>query len=366
METHQQKTEYVHEAVETLLDEMAAQLPEKFALLGKQDGLRLEMIEETSFQIKVTEPVHTEVQQTIDFIKQHVKPASKAFEAQETRRSAQVKVDTLQKENNHDEQQLLATEAERKVIKIDHRKRKWNKWIPIIAGAVGVADGILSYQAFRVMYSTFVAMIAALAIAMCIFISHLLAVWIVRSKTIRQKLIRFGILCIGSFALFLELGTLRAQALNSTVSISLDQSQPALQPAQVSGFTIAIISEVLFIAVVALAILFHKDQKDCKQEEEYNKRTKKIVELKRAIENRYYEIVRLENEASLISNETRQRYDYAKHAIKRCKSTGERSIQAYKQTYLHIKGNTPSFFRTTDNHSYDEDFQFAHAQKLNS
>lgn len=358
---------FSHPEVEAHLNRMEAELKDFAEIRAKEDALEEKELSETLFQIKVAAPVHNKVQMLIDHIRKILLPTSLVFDAVEIDNAAKKKVQTKEREKNDKLMHKATLGRKLKEIIIDPLKKKYRKILLIVAALVGAGDGALAYSSFRYGgYSIPMALLAAVAIGSVIAVSHLLyAGWIKRAGTALHRAGRiFAILAI-AFLFFSWIGNLRADSANNTVSISLDgNTVSAVSAPHLNGWAIAIISFVLFVAILFLALLFWRSKKERLDEEEYNRLEKKIATTAAQIKAMEKEIETITASAAVQKSEARAIYDYATASIRKAKSIGRNTITIYKQIYARFHNDVvPAFFSENTEQSYDESFQFVKPTK---
>ncbi len=357
-------TTFTHPAVEAHIANLDAELIDFTQQQAKEDAQHEAELTESIFSIKVRNPVQSRVQQGIDFIRSTLLPTSKMFEAKEAEKAALEKVQDLTNEINDMQHKLLALKRKQNSTVLDLVKVKYRKWFIIIAVFAGVADGTLAYTSFRRgSYEVFLAAIASLAIATIIAVSHFfLTKWIKANTTNKQQFFRVLITLAVAFIFFSFIGNLRADAHNDLVNIALDGNTVSLVSVPyINGWAVAIISFVLFVAVILFSLVLWRSKTERLREEEYNKLS---LEIKDAVKK----ITALENAKSQLEHnlirqrgEARRCFDYAINAIRRCKTMAKNSITNYKLVYARFRNNViPPFFETPCDFSFDESFQFNH------
>ena len=277
----------------------------------------------------------------------------------------------MQEINNETNDRLqLRASLKRKLasIIIDPLKKKWGKWLMFVALFVGAGDAALAYGSFRHgSYTILQALLAALAIGAVISVSHLLyARWIKKATSEAQKVFRILLILAIAAVFFAWLGNLRAQAANNTVSIALDGNNvTAVSSPHLNGWAIAIISFVLFAAVLFLSLLLWKSKEERLKEQEQKRLSAEISVIDAQIDALEKQKTDTQNRAALQKSTARKIFDYAISSIRRCKNIGQGAITKYKQTYARFHNDVvpPFFFGSSHDFTYDESFQFPQTQK---
>jgi hypothetical protein len=353
---------YFHPEVEAHLNKVEAELKDFVTVQAKEDTKEETELSETLFHIKVTMPVHNAIQTLIDNIRKILLPTSLVFDAVEIDTAARKKVQTKEREKN--DKLLHKASLVRKLneIIIDPLKKKYRKVLLVVAVLVGAGDAALAYSSFRFGgYSVPMALLASLAIGSVIAVSHLFyAGWIKRAGTALHRVGRIFVILFISFIFFAWIGNLRANSANSSVNIALDgNTVSAVSTPHLNGWAIAIISFVLFVAILFLSLLFWRSKKERIDEEEYNRLQKEITTTQAAIDSIEKEIEAIEKAASIQKSEARAVYDYATASIRKAKQIGRSALTLYKQTYARFHSDVvPSFFSENQEQQYDESFQF--------
>ncbi|MEK7585795.1 MAG: hypothetical protein AAB477_00980 [Patescibacteria group bacterium] len=360
-------TTFSHPAVEACITNLDSELTDFAPLQGKEDAQKDSELTETLFTIKVRDHVRSKVQMAIDFIKNSLLVTSMVFDASQIDRDAQKKVQEINNETNDHLQVRASLKRKQTAIIIDPLKKKYGKWLMIIALFVGAGDAALAFGSFRHgAYTVLQALLAALAIGAVISVSHLVyARWIKRAKTEAQRVIRIFTILSVAFIFFAWIGNLRAQASNNTVSIALDGNNvSAVSSSHLNGWAIAIISFVLFAAVLFLSLLLWKSKEERLIEQEYDKLETEILKIDAEIKAFGIQKTEIESKAAIQKSEARKVFDYAISSIRRCKNIGQSAITKYKQTYARFHNDVvPPFFGSSCDFTYEESFQFPQTQK---
>jgi disulfide bond formation protein DsbB len=360
-------TSFSHPAVESHIFNLDAELNDFAKLQGKEDAQKDSMLTETLFNIKIKEHVRSKIQMAIDFIKNILLVTSMVFDAAEIDRIAQKKVQEINNEINDRLHSRGSLKRKVASIIIDPLKKKYGKWLTVIALCVGAGDAALAFGSFRHgAFTVLQALLAALAIGAIISVSHLLyARWIKRAKTETQRVFRILLMLSVAFTFFAWIGNLRAQAANNTVSIALDGNNvSSVSSPHLNGWAIAIISFVLFSAVLFLSLLLWKSKEERLKEQEHEKLIREISVIDAEINALEKQKIDIENKAAIQKSEARKIFDYAISSIRRCKNIGQGAISKYKQTYARFHNDiVPAFFADQCDLSYDESFQFSKPQK---
>lgn len=359
---------FSHPEVEAHFNQAESELKDFVTVQAKEDAKGEVELSETLFHIKVAMPVHNAVQTLIDHIRKILLPTSLVFDAVEIDNAARKKVQTKEREKN--DQLLYKASLIRKLkeITIDPLKKKYRKILLIVAGLVGAGDAALAYSSFRYGgYSIPMALLTSVAIGSVIAVSHLLyAGWIKRAGTPLQRTGRISLILLIGFIFFSWIGNIRANSANSTVSIALDgNTVSALSTPHLNGWAVAVISFILFVAILFLSLLFWRSKKERLDEEEYDRLEKEIAESETTIATLEKEIEQIVAAAIIQKSEARAVYDYATASIRKAKHIGRSAIILYKQTYARFHNDVvPSFFSDTNEQPYDESFQFVKPSKI--
>lgn len=351
-----------HPDVEAYIINLEAELNDFAEQQAHEDSERESGITETLFQIKVCDPIRSKVRLAIDFIIKTLLPTSKVFDARELDSIAQQKIQRIKNETSDKRLGIASLKRRRDAIILDPLKKRYGKWLIIIAIIVGLADGSLAFTSFR--HSTYpfvMAFLAALAIGSVISISHLFyAGWIKNSKSSRERSMKILIILLLAFVFFAWVGHLRAEASNNTVSITLDnENVSAVNDNHLNGWAICIISFVLFGSVLFLSLLFWKSKKERLDIQEYDKLDRDVETMVSEVKFLETEKNRIEAELNVQKSEVRHWVEYAKNSINRCKNIGNNAIARYKRVYARYHNNDiPSFFQNSHEFEYDVSLQF--------
>ncbi len=360
-------TSFSHPVVEDYITNLDAELIDFAKLQAKEDAQKDTELTETLFTIKVKDHIRSKIQMAIDFIKNILLVTSMVFDATEIDREAQKKTREINNETN-DRLQIRAS-LKRKLasIIIDPLKKKYGRWLMLVALFVGAGDAALAYGSFRHgAYTALQALLASLAIGAVISVSHLLyARWIKKARTEIQKMTRIFIILSVAFIFFAWIGNLRAEATNNKVSIALDGNNvSAVSSPHLNGWAIAIISFVLFATVLFLSLLLWKSKEERLKEQEYEKLSREISAIDSEINTLEKQKTDIQNMAAVQKSEARKIFDYATSSIRKCKNIGQGAITRYKQVYARFHNDVvPPFFGSPCNFIYDESFQFPKLQK---
>jgi cell division protein FtsB len=360
-------TGFTHPAVEAYIINLDAELNDYVKLQGKEDAQKDSDLTETLFVIKVKEYVRSKVQMAIDFIRNIFLVTSMVFDANEIDRATQKKILEINNETNDRLQVRASLKRKLNAIIIDPLKRKYGKWLIVVAVLVGVGDSGLAFGSFRHgAYTVLQALLAAMAIAAVISVSHLLyARWIKQAKTGAKRIGRIFIILLIAFIFFAWIGNLRAAAANNTVNIALeDGNVSAVSSPHLNGWAIAIISFVLFAAVLFLSLLLWMSKEERLKMEEYDKLSAEIAKIDGEIDQLAKEKTSIENKAAIQKSEVRKIFNYVTTSITKSKNIGRNAITEYKKTYARFHhDNVPAFFSDPYDLIYDESFQYQQTQK---
>jgi hypothetical protein len=358
---------YSQPEVEAHLQLMEGELTDFATLQAKEDAAKEAALTETIFGIKVLQPIIHRVQRAIDFIRKTLLPTSLVFDAAEIDEQAKKEVQVKTNEKHDKMQHRASLSRKRSAIVIDPLKRKYAKWLLLVTLMVGAADGGLAFNSFRYGgYTPLMALLAAVAIGSVIAVSHLLyAGWIKRAGTTLQRIARITLILVIGFVFFAWIGNLRADAANSTVSIALDgNTVSAASTPHLNGWAVAIISFVLFVAILFLSLLFWRSKTERLEQEAYNRLEKEIAAVDAEIATLEQECVAIQTAAARQKSEARIMYDYATASIRKAKGIGRSTLTLYKQTYARFHNDViPPFFSDAPEPAYDESFQFVKPTK---
>lgn len=359
-------TNYSNQVIEDHIKDLDAGLNDFVKLEAKQNAQSEHLLTKPLFNIKVKDHIESRVQASIFFIKNLLLPASQFFSAVEIDEAAKKNMQTKNSEIN--DKLHVRAEKKRKLdsIFIDPFKKKYSKYLSIVALSVGLGDAVLAFSGFRHSYPVAFALISALSVGVVIAISHLgYTKWIKSAESGKQRRTRMVIILSGAFLFFLALGMFRANASNQTVNINLDETTAsAVSNAHISGLTVALVSFALFVGVFFLALMLWKTKKERMDEEEASRLLTEIQKIDTEVEVLQSEIEAIEENANKQKQEARVIYDFASSAIKRCKSIGVDAVITYRKIYVRFRNNdVPSFFAEPCEFQYDESYQLPKIQK---
>ncbi len=357
-----------HPELEAYLTSLENELNDFAELQGKEDGQKDEEPSEVIYKITVADPVHNKIQLAIDYVRKTLLSTSMILGAAETDKSAQAKIKSNKNEINDKLHKLASIKRKMATLVSDPQKRRYAKWLIIVALFVGAGDAALAYGSFRHgAYTALQAFLAATAIGAVISMSHLLyAGWIKQATTPNQKLFRILLILTVAFIFFAWVGNLRASASNDTVNIALDGNNViATSSPLLNGWAVAVISFVLFVAVFFLSLLFWRSKKERMDEQEYKRVQVEATKIETEIKDLEKENIDIESNTTGQKQEARKIYDYAVSSIRRAKSIGVNAITKYMQVYARFHNNIlPPFFGNTYGVVYDESFHFPKPQNV--
>lgn len=355
-------TSYSHPEIEERITNLEHELKDFAQIQAKEDAMKEHELTQSLFIIKIKDHIGSKVQIIIDVIRNLLLPTSLVFSAAEIDQAARKKIQ-LKTNEKHDKLQHRAS-LQRKLaaIFIDPLKKKYGKWLLLATILVGAGDAALAYSSFRYGgYPILMAFLSAVAIGAVISVSHLLyAGWIKRAGTVWQRTGRIMLILVIGFVFFAWIGNLRAEAANSTVSIALNgNTVSARSSPHLNGWAVAVISFILFVAILFLSLLFWRSKRERLEQEEYHKLEKDIVVIESEISMLEKEVADIERTATVQKSEARTVYDYATSSIRKAKGIGRNAIILYKQTYARFHDDVvPAFFSDSTEPTYDESFQF--------
>jgi hypothetical protein len=365
MKTSVTSSTFSNTEVENYLASFEQRLINNSTLNGSQDGQRKAEITETEYKVKVLEPVHNQVQHSINHIRGLLQPSTKMMDVKEIRNLADEKVNEHQKELDCNQRKCLQLENDRDSLGSDPIRRRNAKILILCASICAAADACLAYSGFRNVYPISMAAISALAVGVAVYISHYFSEWVIKSRTKYWMVLKTFALMTISFLFFLVIGNLRAKSINSTPDLSISHTKIAEQDSgHVSGWLIAIISEILFSTILYFSILFYRSKQEKLQDKEFETKSCEIKKLKKEYIKIKERMDVVKSHALSESQDARGRFGAMLDAIKRCKTIGKSAIHAYKAAYLNYhNGVVPTFFSEPIPSDYDESLHFINPEK---
>lgn len=357
---------YANPKVDNCIQNLEHELTDFVNVQAKADAKKYEKLPVAYFKIQVLDYVHAKVQGSIDFIKRTLLVVPEIFNSKELEQVAQKKIEEIDMKMNDNYHSLATLKRKRNLIIIDPIKKRYGKWFFTAAILVGAGDAVLAFFNFTAgTYPVILALFAAISIGVVISISHLAYVpWIHKVENTKHRALRILAVLLIAFTMFAWLGNLRATASNNTISIDLSSHEVVAEtPTHLNGWAISIVSFVLFVGIFSTSLVLWKSKKEQLAEENYDKLTSDIGNLKAKIEILSKEKESLTNNVLTQKGEARKKFDLLKTAIPQCKTIGNNAIVGYKQQYIRTNPDIPVFFNDPVNFQYDEVIQFLKSPK---
>jgi hypothetical protein len=350
-------TNYIDPSYEGYVNNVENELLGHSGIQGRQNGEKNKPVTEEELRAYIMNMVETRVQSAIDKNQELHQPVSGMVVARKIRADADDKISQLTAFLADDEHKLFPLEEKKKSCTPDLQKRRTRKWVHAGIIVMTGSEFAFIYEAARNgSIPKLTAFVMALGLALAIgFGSHYAAGFILKGKTTLQRINRYCIVLIPAFIGFYFIGQLRASSYNSVININHSLNGEILSPSgEVSGWSITIISFLLFLVALLLSVRFHKSEEETERDQEYDKICKEIEEVKNSIEAKRNEIELTNRDANTRVVEALRRYEYALAVESRLLSIAKHSMEVYKENNLRHRtdGLCPVFF------SYPPPFRF--------
>ncbi|MBZ0098908.1 MAG: hypothetical protein K8F30_07475, partial [Taibaiella sp.] len=326
-------------------------------LLGEEHGQKNQPVTPAQMQALILNKIEVTIQEGIDDNKRRHLLDSGIAVARKILSDAKdkiMKLDAAIFDIRHKLPRLVQLKEQ---LKPNLEKAKWRKYMYIYIGAsiIAITEGFFSYEAFRnanvpILASFFMAAGIAVAVG---FGVHILAGWIRKAKTRAQRIFRYCVVLIPAFIGFATLGNLRADAYSNVINLQVNPEQMVdTSGGTVSGWAIAIISFLLFLAALLFSLKYGKTEQEEKQEQDYKETCNEIDTLEQEIERMEAEKVRINEGATANAALALARYEYAGSNETILATAGRQAFEIYKDKNIRYRNNVPEFF------SYPPSFNF--------
>lgn len=347
---------FIDQAQEKQINEFEKELIIHCQVEGKQSGVLNKPVTEAEIRAIVMNYVESQVQLQIDKNHQINIPVSGMVIANKVQTEARDKINPLKASLIEDEHKLRPLEQQKKECSPDLQKRLLRRCVYIGAALIAIAEGDFAYEAFRAaLIPRIPAFFTALGVAVAIgFGSHFLGAYIQKAKTKLQRIFRYSIVLIPAFMGFYFLGNLRSTAYNQTVNLNSQINEISVPTGSVSGWSITIISFLLFVIALLFSIHVCKTEEECNKDREYDKICGGIKELLYKTRATNNTIDTIQKQAIEKAGEALARFEFAMAIENRLQGIAKNAMEAFKNANLRYRtdGLCPAFF------SYPPTFNF--------
>ncbi|MBS1633858.1 MAG: hypothetical protein JST10_14945 [Bacteroidetes bacterium] len=313
------------------------------------------------FQALTLNYIQTTVQGAIDSNQERFLPISGVIILNKIKAECQEKIDTLNATRKDKDHIATKLKNEAASLKTKMIASPWS-WIgyTCISG-ISISEGLLSYPAFRhASFPVLAAVSAATGIALGVGLgAHYLGGYIRRSETKKQFYKRYAIALTPFVVGFSALGSLRAGAYNHVSSIAVQAEHTINSAASASGWTIALISILLYWLGLFLAIRFYKTDAERKQEQDYNSILANIECIEQDIQDIDEKIAVIQAYAEAQASEAAGIYEYALATECGLISFAKQAAEAYKAKNLRFRTDNriPEIFSSIPEFQFQTFFQ---------
>lgn len=352
--------------VENTINSLQIELEGFATTQGRQDGQKKDEIASHTFDITIKSYIKAKGQEAIDIIRQAVLVAGQVLHIKELEQIAEN--DRVKKQSIiHDkEHQLVALQRVKKSIIPDPFKLKYSVWLLPLSMFVGSADGTMTYPGLRsASYSTILALIASVAIALSISSSHIFyAPWVMHSKNKLLRILKISVILAVAFLFFFWISNIRAEGINNGINITVPEYGDQIDSSpHISQWAICGISFALFTVILFFSLLVWRSREERLRDAKYLKTCGDINKLESEIRILQKEITDTQNSILIQKRDARIAYDYVKKSIQRTKNICEAAITTYTQNYARYHNTVPNFFTDTPGLQYDENLQLFEPEK---
>jgi hypothetical protein len=260
---------------------------------------------------------------------------------------ANKKENALQNAINDDEHILRDASNEVKRLQPDVKHMQIRQLVFVGLSFIAVTEGYLSYPAFRhASFPVLPAISACVAIAFAVGItSHHSGGFIKNAQTRAQLILCYLISLLPAIIGFSVLGYMRASAYNHVSNLQVDTDHVIAHPHSASAVSIAIVSVLLYWIALFISSRFFRTKTDRLREHAYEEKCKEVAALKKGIDSKNDEIVRVRYDKIKQMSLAVKRFEYALYLERQLINFAQEAAEAYKQKNLrHRTDGCPAFF----------------------
>jgi hypothetical protein len=335
---------YQNEHVESIKKVLRKELVDYATIQALHDGQRKEQITENEFRSLGIGPVETRTQLAMDEIKKVLNVAEKITNTKQAEADALVRADQVQKEINLLAHQRNSQVREKESLPLCRSKSNLVLWLGIIALVLGVIEGGISYESFKVAFPFSQALLMAVATGFVVGVSHPFGDWAAKAKTSMLRNRRIISILSAAAVFFAFFAFLRANAAASFVSVTVDGDNSTPPNLFLNAISFFIISLLLFTSGLFLAIIFYKSTTEKENEQKHAAIDKAIAQLDNKLATLKKELKELPEKVTAQKEEARILFYYLEQSIQECKSIANAAIAEYKKSFAQQRDIVPDFF----------------------
>lgn len=319
---------------------------QSISIMAKQDGDKNKPVAEAFWRARIFNVIEAKVQAALDTVRQKLQPMSGMVAANKVKQEADYQIQQIQIEIDDDELRLHAIGPQESPIRVQEstpEKSTIRKLVLLFIIVAGVVDGYQTYEALRAgSLPSLPAILFGIAIAGLIALgAHLSADYYMKEKNEKKKRIGFGIILLISAGLFLLLGFGRAAFYNSGVDVGINTvDTDSESTGQVSGWLLAGISEILFLAALFFSVRTWKSDEKTPEDLEHSKVLQEIESLNSEIAAKKEKIAAIRENAAREVDLALHKWEYGVGAEEHLVSMARYNLATYAQNNLaHRKDN---------------------------
>ncbi len=351
------RSNFIDQDQEKQINEFEKELIGHCQVEGKQSGVLNKPGTEAELRAFAMNYIESQVQSQIDKNHQINTPVSGMVMAKKAQEEAKDKINPLKASLVEDEHKLRPLEQQKKECSPNLQKRLLRRCVYMSAALIALAELDFAYEAFRAapipkIPSFFSAVGVAVAIG---FGSHFLGAYIQKAKTKLQRIFRYSIVLIPAFLGFYFLGHLRSTAYNQAANLNSQINEFSIPlSGDVSGWSITIISFLLFVTALLFSIHVCKTEEERNSDQAYDRACKEIKELLSKNTSTCNTIDAIQKQATEKAGEALARFEFAMAIENRLQAIAKNGLEAFKSANLRYRtdGLCPAFF------SYPPIFKF--------
>jgi hypothetical protein len=326
---------------------------------AKNDATHNIPITETLYEIKIQNTIIApEVQNVINNVREKLLVASKVVATQQLEKESLKIIEKNRGEINEKEMAIIEINKNAKGYNAKSKRSSIKSLITLGGFVIAFIDALIAYDSFRVgSFSTINA--AAMSVALfglIYFMTNLITPWVKKPNEVTVRNFRALTVCTVVFFIFLGISNLRADGLNSAISLSIN---PNSQSNNIySPWPILSVSFGIFLCMFLIHQFYWKPkeevEKELKEALDYKnvfKLEKEIIALKNQIKQTEEQLLKEKSETVIL-------FDYYHKLVLKAENIGMLAQGIYKRTYCLYTTNIPDFFRFEQRINYDTEIKF--------
>jgi hypothetical protein len=350
---------FFNKEIDTDLCNLKYELEATAKVQAKHDAVQSIPITDSLYEVRLLSTIIApKVQDVVNKIREKLLVASKITTTQQLEKTTIREIEKAKSEIN--EKELAIIEINKNKLGFIESVNNTNLKNLINSTSLAMAgiDALIANDSFREGgFSTISAAAMSLAVfGLIFFVTNLITPWVKKPHDATVRNFRALTICTVVFFIFLGISKLRADGLNSAISLSVNSNS---QPQNTySPWPILSVSFGIFLCMFLIHQFYWKSEEDLQKEQKDSLDYKNVIKLEKEIGMLKNQIKQTEEVLIKEKNETVTLFDYYHKLVLKAVNIDKAAQGIYKRTYSLYTSNIPDFFRFEQIINYDTEIKF--------